>query len=120
MIIPNRANKAFTLVEIMITLSVISFLLAIAVYGYVKSNKTAKNTICISNLKEIDSAIDQWILENHIPVGTSISGYEEDIYNGYVKGRRPKCTAGGEYIFGTVGTRPQVTCTKEDEGHALP
>lgn len=119
MITPNRANRAFTLVEIMITLFIISLLVAIASHVYVKSNKTARKTICITNLKEIDSAIDQWVLENHIPAGTPISGSEEDIYNDYVRGR-PKCPARGEYIFGTVGTRPQVTCSKEDEGHALP
>ena len=120
MIINDRSNRAFTLVEIMITLSIISFLLAIVAYSYVKSNKTAKTTICISNLKELDSAIDQWALENHISAGTSISGYEEDVYDGYVKGRKPQCPAGGEYLFGTIGTRPQITCTKEDEGHTLP
>ena len=116
----KKSSSGFTLVEIMITLFVISILIAIASYGYVKSNNTAKKTICIANLKEIDSAIDQWVLENHISAGTSIAGSEEEIYNDYMKGSRPRCPVSGEYIFGTVGVRPQITCTKEDEGHALP
>ena len=115
----KKPNAGFTLVEIMITLFIISVLLAIAAYGYIKSNSTSKKTVCIANLKEIDSAIDQWVLENHISAGTSISGSEEEIYNGYMKGSRPKCPARGEYTFGTVGISPQVTCSKEDEGHSL-
>ena len=114
-----KSSKEFTLVEIMITLFVISALLAIASYAYVKSNTKARTTVCIANLKEIDAAIDQWVLENHTPAGTSISGYTEEIYDDYLKGRRPKCPTGGEYILGIVGTRSQVTCTKEDEGHRL-
>jgi prepilin-type N-terminal cleavage/methylation domain-containing protein len=116
----KRSKSGFTLIEIMIALFIISVLLTIVVNSYVRSNVTAKNTICITNLKAIDSAIDQWALENHIANGTSISGYEDEVYDDYMKGSRPKCSAGGEYVFGAVGVRPQVTCTKEDEGHALP
>ena len=113
-----KSNRAFTLAEIMITLFIISVIFAIATHGYVKSNTAARKTICIANLKEIDSAIDQWVLENHISIGTSIPAFEEEIYSNYVKGKRPKCPTGGEYIFGTVGGKPQVTCSLEsEEGH---
>ena len=116
----KKSNAGFTLVELMIIIFILSILLAIAVYGYVKSNSTAKRTICIANLKEIDSAIDQWVLENHISAETAIAGYEEDIYRDYVRGGKPKCPSVGEYILGVVGVNPQVTCSKEDEGHKLP
>ncbi|MDD5174234.1 MAG: prepilin-type N-terminal cleavage/methylation domain-containing protein [Candidatus Omnitrophica bacterium] len=115
----KKSSIGFTLVEIMITLFIISLLIGIAIYGYAKSNTTARRTICIANLKEIDSAIDQWVLENHISIGTSISDSEEEIYNDYVKGSRPKCPTGGQYVLGTVGIKPQVTCSREGEGHTL-
>lgn len=115
----KKPNTGFTLVEIMIVLFVISILLMIAAVSYVRSNNTAKKTICIANLRELDAAIDQRVIENHISAGTSITGSEEEIYNDYVRGDRPKCPARGEYIFGIVGITPQVTCSKESEGHKL-
>lgn len=115
----KKSNTGFTLVEIMIILFVISILLTIAALSYTRSNSAAKKTICIANLRELDAAIDQWVIENHISAGTSMSGSEEEIYNDYARGGRPKCPARGEYIFGTVGIPPQVTCSKESEGHKL-
>jgi len=119
MILNNiKSNRAFTLVEIMVTLFIISIVFAIAVQGYLKSHITARRTICVTNLKEIDSAIDQWVLENHVAIGTSISGYEDEVYDDYVKGAsRPRCPTGGKYTFGIVGTRPQISCSLKSEGH---
>jgi len=116
----NRPNAGFTFVELMIALFIISILLTIATYGYVKSNNTSKKIICIANLKQVDSAIDRWVLENHISAETAITGYGEDIYRDYVRHGKPKCPSAGEYTLGVVGVSPQVTCSKEDEGHKLP
>jgi len=118
----NRSDAGFTLIELMIALFIISVLFTIAAYSYIKSNSAAKKTVCIANLKEIDIAIDQWVLENHIPAGTPVSGLAVEGFNngyGYLRGGMPKCPARGEYIFGTVGIPPQVTCSKESEGHKL-
>lgn len=115
----NKSNAGFTLVEIMIALAMIAILLAIAFPNYIKSGRTVHKTMCIANLKKIDSAIDQWVLENRISAGTAIANYEEDIYRDYVRGGKPKCPSGGEYTLGVVGVTPQVTCSKEDAGHKL-
>lgn len=113
----NRSLKGFTLVEIMIVVVIIAVILAIATPNYLKSNKTSQKTVCIANLEKIDSAIDQWTIETHTPAGSSID--EEAVYNDYVKSGRPRCPSGGEYTFHMVGDSPQVTCSKEDEGHKL-
>ncbi len=118
----KESNTGFTLLEIMIVFFVISILVTIAAYSYIKSNNAAKKIVCIANLRELDTTIDQWVLENHIPAGTPISGLAVEGFNhgyGYLRGGMPKCPARGEYIFGTVGTPPQVTCSKESEGHKL-
>jgi prepilin-type N-terminal cleavage/methylation domain-containing protein len=117
----NRtSNNGFSLVEIMITVVIIGIILAVALPNYFKSGKTSQKTVCIANLEKIDAAIDQWALESHASPGDDIAGYEEDIYNDYVRGGKPRCPEGGEYTLGTVGTKPQVTCSKEDAGHKLP
>ena len=116
----KKHTAGFTLVEIMIVVVIIGFISAIASVSYVKSNQTSKVTVCVANLEKIDAAIDMWVLENHIPAGADISGSEEEIYSTYIKGSKPRCPAGGEYTLHTVGTKPQVTCSKEAEGHKLP
>lgn len=114
-------RRAFTLVELMIVTAVIAIILAIAVPNYIKSGKTSQRTVCIANLEKIDSAIDQWVLDNHTPPGTVLSESEEaEVYTNYVKGGKPKCPSGGAYTIHVVGTKPQVTCSHEDEGHKLP
>ncbi len=110
-------RKGFTLVEIILVVAVIAILLAIAIPNYLKVRTSSKKTVCINNLKQIDSAIDQWAMENNIPEGTT-PGDEIDIY--LKKGTRPTCPAGGQYTIYSVGTKPQVTCSLEADGHKLP
>ena len=116
----KESNRGFSLVEIMVAVVIIGIILAIALPSYFKSSRTSQKAVCIANLEKIDAAIDQWALENHMPAGTAIAESEEAIYSNYVRGGRPKCPAGGEYTVHTVGAKPQVTCSKEDEGHRLP
>jgi prepilin-type N-terminal cleavage/methylation domain-containing protein len=114
-------RKAFTLVEIMIVLVILAIMLAIAVPNYLNSGKTSQKTVCIANLERIDSAVDQWAIDNHMAAGAVLSeSQEEDMYSNYVKGGKPKCPSGGTYTIHGVGTKPQVTCSHEDEGHKLP
>lgn len=117
---PKKSNAGFTLVEIMIVVAVIGIILAIAIPNYLKSSRNMRRTICIANLEKIDSAIDQWMLENHMPAGTAIAGHEEEIYEGYMRDGEPRCPSSGEYTLGVLGVNPQVTCSKEDEDHRLP
>lgn len=115
------SHKAFTLVEIMIVVAIIGIILAIALPNYVKSGKNAKKTVCIANLEKIDSAIDQWVLDKQVSQGVTLSESDiNEIYNSYVKGGEPKCPSGGIYTIHVVGSKPQVTCSFEDEGHKLP
>ncbi|MDO8536151.1 MAG: prepilin-type N-terminal cleavage/methylation domain-containing protein [Candidatus Omnitrophota bacterium] len=112
--------RGFSLVEIMIAVVIVGIILAIALPNYFKSGKTSQRTVCVANLEKIDAAIDQWALENHASAGTAISGSEDEIYSTYVRGGKPRCASGGVYTLFTVGAKPQVTCSKEDEGHKLP
>ena len=60
----NTSRKAgFTLVEIMIVVAIIGLLAAIAIPNFVKARATSQTNACINNLRQIDSAIQQWALE---------------------------------------------------------
>jgi len=64
-----KRNRAFTLVEIMIVVLIIGILMAIAVPNFVKARESSRKQTCISNLKQIDQAKEQWAMDNRKNAG---------------------------------------------------
>jgi type II secretory pathway pseudopilin PulG len=113
----TKRTAAFTLVEIMIVGAIIGLLATIAVPNFVKARTVSENDTCINNLRQIDSAKQQWALENDqpptaMPAQGSVSPY---IGRGSV-GRWPTCPANGSYTINAVSTAPMCTVAS----HALP
>src|SRR5688572_16001209 len=102
----NTSRKAgFTLVEIMIVVAIIGLLAAIAIPNFVKARNTSQSNACINNMRQVDSATQQWALETgKKDSDTTDSGQ----IAAYIKGQvMPTCPAGGAYaLAGTVGTTP--------------
>jgi prepilin-type N-terminal cleavage/methylation domain-containing protein len=115
-----RCRRGYTLVEIMIVVAVLAILLSVALPNYFKSGKTTSRNSCNINLRQIDGAMEQWAMDNNIPEGTVPSGQQESEIYGYMDSGMPVCPSHGEYFIHAVGTKPQVTCSREDEGHKLP
>jgi prepilin-type N-terminal cleavage/methylation domain-containing protein len=111
----SKRQSAFTLVEIMIVVAIIGLLAAIAIPNFVKARNTAQSNACINNMRQIDSAIQQWALETG---KNDQSAPDPGEVAKYIKGNAlPKCPAGGDYILApTVGTTPSVTCPNEVAG----
>ena len=57
-------TKGFTLVEIMIVVAIIGLLAAIAIPNFVTARATAASNACLANLREIDSAIQMFQIDN--------------------------------------------------------
>ena len=70
-----RTKKAagFTLVEIMIVVLIIGILLAIAIPNFVQARESSRAKACVANLKQIDSAKQQWAMDNK-KTGTDTPG----------------------------------------------
>lgn len=107
-----RAGRGFTLVEIMIVVLIIGILLAIAVPNFVRARESSRTKACISNLKQIDAAKEQWAMDNNKSNGDACE--MTNLVPNYLKST-PSCPSGGTYTVGNVGANP--TCNIA--GHSL-
>ena len=72
----------FTLVEIMIVVAIIGLLAAIAIPNFVRARQTSQTNACINNLRQIDSAKQQWALENGKSAGDTPADADISTYIG--------------------------------------
>ncbi|HMG03925.1 MAG TPA: type II secretion system protein [Chthoniobacterales bacterium] len=108
----NKRRGGFTLVEIMIVVAIIALLAAIAVPGFLRARKRSQASRIINDLRLIDSAVDQYAIENnkqsgfsvpvnewtkYLKVGTSLATTGADIlgnpYAAVAVDSMPKCPA---------------------------
>ena len=103
----------FTLVEIMIVVAIIALLAAIAVPGFLRARKRSQASKIINDLRMIDSAADQYAIENGKKSGDSIAVSD---WTNYVK-KDTVLYATGQDLFGndygpqTVDSHPSVPST---------
>src|ERR1700761_2467428 len=68
----HKSRGGFTLVEIMIVVAIIALLAAIAVPNFLRARKRSQATRILEDLRIIDSAIDQYAIENNKSGGDSV------------------------------------------------
>lgn len=66
-----KNRQGFTLVELMIVVTIISLLAGIAVPSYTRSRKRAQATHVLEDLRMLEYALDRWAIENNKSVGDS-------------------------------------------------
>ena len=107
----NTKRGGFTLVEIMIVVSIIALLASIAVPNFLRSRKRAQATAVLEDLRMIDEGIDQYALENNKSGGSAVNW--TDVRRYLKTGSRLEASGGvdiigGTYVIPTVDTIPKV------------
>ena len=111
----SRKQAAFTLLEIMIVVSVIGLLAAIAIPRFVKARNGAQRSVCVNNLRQIDSAKTMYALEDGKGTGEQVEPSALDPFlkkpfdaiiepaSGQYQvrdvGLNPLCSIGGEHTL---------------------
>lgn len=108
-------KQGFTLLEIMIVVTIIGFLAGLAIPGFMKVRSNSQRARCLDNLRQISGYKDAWAVENFKNNGDAVS--TGDITPFFKRGF-PTCPGGGTYDLRPVGENP--TCSLSALGHVLP
>jgi prepilin-type N-terminal cleavage/methylation domain-containing protein len=115
-------TAGFTLVEIMIAIAIIGLLAGISIPNFLKARSVAQADTCISHLREIDTATQEWALEN------KKNEHQAVIYADilpYLKGNMTCPTGGSSFLdsYNLTVVSEKPTCRKVTTGdrpHVLP
>jgi prepilin-type N-terminal cleavage/methylation domain-containing protein len=116
-------RRGFTLIEIMIVVLIIGILLAIAVPNFVKARESSRTKACVANLKQIQSAKEQWAMDTRS--AGSVTPADAALFGtgAYISGPAtgPVCPANNAtYTVNTVDANPTCSYAATNTAHALP
>ena len=114
----NFRKSGFTPLEIIIVVVIVVVLVAMAIPNFVKPSWTAHKNSCLSNLKQIDSAKQQWAKETKQDA-TAVPA-DSDIYGAsrYIRAL-PFCPLGGNYSLNAVSAKPTCSRSGAPDFHTL-
>lgn len=118
--LPAFKSSGFTLLEIMIVVAFLCLIAAVIVPRYIRHSShrggSPLGVSCVANLKQIESAQEQWALENHKDSNSPTVLVE---ITAYLKNNvLPPEPFGGTYTIGvTVMDSPK--CSNANRGHTI-
>lgn len=93
----------------MIVVLIISVLLAIAIPNFMRARETSRAKSCCANLRQIETAKEQWAMDNKKANGDTVALTDLVGADLYIK-EDPTCPSGGTYDPLTIGTN--ATCSE--------
>ena len=80
----------------------VPLLAAIAIPSFVKAREASQRSACINNMRQIDSAKEQWAMANNVAVAVVVDVEKVQDY----MMRPPVCPLGGTYEYNVIGEDP--------------
>ena len=113
----NKRRGGFTLVEIMIVVAIIALLAAIAVPGFLRARKRSQASKVLNDLRLIDSAVDQYAIENNKKAGqlVPVAAWTQYMKGGTLLGTKGEHPTYGSYGDQSVDQLPKVPATAFNE-----
>ena len=104
----NKKDQGFTLPEIMMVVAIIGLVATLALPAFVRARTSTRITICLNNMRIIDTAKAQFAMEAKKQNGDPVQNTDLDPYlkTSFADIIEP---AGFDYVIGDVGELP--TCT---------
>lgn len=105
--------RAFSLVEIMTVIAIVSILLVIAIPGWIRSRSVSQARVCQQNLRLIDEAKEMLALSEGLDAGAIVTW--DDLYNptdralSYLDRGIPVCPSGGTYALHPISSYPECS-----------
>ncbi len=96
-------RSGFTLVEIMIVVAIIALLASVAVPSFLRARKRSQATTIKNDLRVIDSAVDQYAIENNKGTGILPTGPQIAVYTKSGTTLNTKLLAGSTSINDLLG-----------------
>jgi prepilin-type N-terminal cleavage/methylation domain-containing protein len=110
----RKARHGFTVLELMIVVAIIGLLAALVIMGIARARARAAQTLCVGNLRQIETAKAQWAMDYR--KGQGVQPDDTDLFGptAYIRSK-PKCPMSGTYDLERVKDPPTCTVT----GHTL-
>ncbi len=97
----HKADGGFTLIELMVVVLILGILVAFAVPIYQSAQTSARLHTCQSNLRTMDSAIQNFICQDQASPGSL-----DDLVPGYMAAIPPEPARGSYSLVETNNARP--------------
>jgi hypothetical protein len=103
----KEKSCAAKIITLLATCLIVGFIIVIVIPNFIRARYETATNACINNLRQIESAKEQWKTENSKNDGDVAT--EADIKPYLINGSLPKCPAGGAYTIGLVGEDPKCS-----------
>ncbi len=117
--ISPRRDHGFTLIEIMIVVSVIALLAMIAVPSFLRARKRSQAAVVLNDLRLLDAAIAQYAIDNNKATGVEITFQD---LQPYLKKAGHFTTPGPTSWVTISGRSPSIHCRsfRQQPGRRFP
>ena len=108
-----KKAAGYTINEVLILVAIIGIIAAVVVPNFIRSKAAARQNTCISNLQQIQSAVQIWAIDNG--AADIATPTRDQLVPSYIK-IWPNCMK-KEYSVPAVNAEPE--CPNGTEGHVL-